>query len=446
MVAGAEIPLPGAGSETPGEPALSFARPGMRRYLLLFLLVLINALSYVDRHLLPAFASQISADLDLSRQQFGLLTGFAFVTVYAVSGPLMGMLADRYNPSRVIAAGMVIWSVMTCFTGMAKNFLQLLLPRMAIGVGEATLHPSAAGILSRLFDARNRATVFGVFFMGSHLGLGLAYWLAGSFGESVGWRQMFLILGIFGIALSGVLLLTSRGMGLGSSDRLLDGKSAQGSPSIRAMSRDLLLAFRNIPEFRYAVLGMSQLHMLYASTQFMQLWLVADKGLEQTFASSIYGSVYLLVAIPAALLGGISADWFTRRFSTTRSLFVVLVIVSTAPLLLLFRLSQADGELFYIGMGASVFLLSFPYGALFSLVLDSAPDNIQSTAAGFTMFVANVLIIGTGTYLLGLSADLLAAAGVVEPLTKSLIMADIVTILSVLFYIRLHLATRHDAN
>jgi MFS family permease len=100
--------------------------------------VIINALSCVDRQLLPAFASQISADLELSRQQFGILTGFARVAVYVLSGPLMGMLADRYNPSRVIAAG----------------------------------------ILGRLVDAHNRATVFGLFFMGSHIDLGLAYWLA----------------------------------------------------------------------------------------------------------------------------------------------------------------------------------------------------------------------------------------------------------------------------
>ena len=97
----------------------------MHRYTLFLLLVAINILSYVDRHLLPAFASQISADLDLSRQQFGLLTGFAFVTVYALSGPLMGVLADRLNAAKVIACGILLWSVMTVFTGMAKSFLQI---------------------------------------------------------------------------------------------------------------------------------------------------------------------------------------------------------------------------------------------------------------------------------------------------------------------------------
>ena len=419
-----------------------------RSYLLFLLLVLINALSYADRHLLPAFASQISADLELSRQQFGLLTGFAFVSVYAVSGPLMGMLADRYNPSRVIAICLVIWSVMTCFTGMAKNFLHILLPRMAIGVGEAALHPSAAGILSRIFDAKNRATVFGLFFMGSHVGMGLAYWLAGNVGETTGWRQLFFILGALGILLSGVLLLAARGMPEIASGEAEHPASpvSSGKPTFRSMSRDLVTAFRYEPNFRYAVLGMSLLHMLYASSQFMQLWLVADKGMAQSVASSLYGTVYLAIAIPSGILGGLAADWFCRRFNSSRAMFVVLVMLCSGPLLLLFRVTPASQHMFLVGMAASVFLLSFPYGAIFSLVLDNTPENIQSTAVGFTMFVANVLVIGTGTYLVGLGADLMGDFGVAEPLTRTLLCADTITLCSGLIYFKLHLKLKRQTK
>ena len=67
----------------------------------------INIIGFIDRHLLPAFGSQIIAELDLTRQQFGLLTGFAFVAVYALSGPIMGVLADRYNPAKVVTGLLV---------------------------------------------------------------------------------------------------------------------------------------------------------------------------------------------------------------------------------------------------------------------------------------------------------------------------------------------------
>ncbi|MDD9961136.1 MAG: MFS transporter [Gammaproteobacteria bacterium] len=424
-------PLPPSEQQTPPTTA--------SRYYVLALLVLINVLSYVDRHMLPAFAAQITVELDLSRQQFGLLTGFAFVAVYALSGPVMGVLADRFNPSRVIAWGIALWSAMTWLTGLSRNFLQILLPRMAVGIGEATLHPAAAGILGRLFAPSQRATVFGLFFMGSHIGLGLAYWLAGTLGEAIGWRMMFMTLGAAGLLLALVLVASARFKPKSFAppvDPAGEGDSAAASAG--TVVRALIASVRGNAAFRQAVLGISLLHAIYASGQFMQLWLVTEKGLPESTASSLYGSVYLLCAIPAAMLGGLAADWFARRFHTTHALFVALVGAATWPLVILFRVAVPESASFYLGMGATVFLLAFPYGAMISLVLNEAPRSIQSTAIAFTMFAANVLVIGTGTYAIGLFSDLLEAQQVAAPLTKALLGADLVVLVAIMLYFRLH--------
>ena len=428
--AAANAPPSPADQQTPATTA--------SRYYVLALLVLINVLSYVDRHMLPAFAAQITAELDLSRQQFGLLTGFAFVAVYALSGPVMGVLADRFNPSRVIAWGIALWSAMTWLTGLSRNFLQILLPRMAVGIGEATLHPAAAGILSRLFAPTQRATVFGLFFMGSHIGLGLAYWLAGTLGEAIGWRMMFMVLGAAGLALALVLVVSARLKPQAFSPPVDPNGERMAAGSVRSVVGALFSAVRGNAAFRQAVLGISLLHAIYASGQFMQLWLVTEKGLPESTASSLYGSVYLLCAIPAAMLGGLAADWFSRRFHTTHALFVALVGAATWPLVILFRVAVPESASFYLGMGATVFLLAFPYGAMISLVLNEAPRSIQSTAIAFTMFAANVLVIGTGTYAIGLFSDLLEAQQVAAPLTKVLLGADLVVLLAIFLYFRLH--------
>lgn len=412
------------------------------RYYVLALLVLINVLSYVDRHMLPAFAAQITAELDLSRQQFGLLTGFAFVAVYALSGPVMGVLADRFNPSRVIAWGIALWSAMTWLTGLSRNFLQILLPRMAVGIGEATLHPAAAGILSRLFAPTQRATVFGLFFMGSHIGLGLAYWLAGTLGETIGWRMMFMVLGVAGLFLALVLVASARFQPKSFAPPVDPTAKDDNVASVRKVVGRLLDAVRHNAAFRQAVLGISLLHAIYASGQFMQLWLVAEKGLPESTASSLYGSMYLLCAIPSAMLGGLAADWFVRRFRTTHALFVALVGAATWPLVILFRVAAPESASFHLGLGAAVVLLTFPYGAMISLVLNEAPRSIQSTAIAFTMFIANVLVIGTGTYAIGLFSDLLEAQQVAAPLTKVLLGTDVVVLLAIILYFRLHRLVR----
>jgi predicted MFS family arabinose efflux permease len=419
------------------------------RYYVLALLVLINVLSFVDRHMLPAFATQITADLELSRQQFGLLTGFAFVAVYALCGPLMGILADRFNPSRIIVIGIALWSAMTWLTGLSKNFVQILLPRMAIGVGEASLYPAAVGMLSRLFDPRQRATVLGLFFMGSHIGLGLAYALAGTVGEAIGWRSMFFILGGSGVALALLLVVSARLAPRSFAPPIEHSAQDDATPSAGAVVRELLHAARSNPQFRLAVVAISLLHAIYAASQFMQLWLVTERGLSQSTAASLYGSVYLLCAIPASILGGLAADWFAHRFRSTRALFVALVGLAAWPLLILFRLSAPDSAGFYVGMVASVFLLTFPYGAMVALVLEQAPRSIQSTATAFTMFVANVLVIGTGTFAIGYFGDLLEVRQVAEPLTKALLGADAVVLLAIALYFRLHRSIRsrtHDTG
>ena len=75
---------------------------------ILTLLTLLNILSLTDRFLIAAFGAQITTELSLSNQQFGLLTGFGFVLFYAVAGPFMGILADRFGASRLLGIGILL--------------------------------------------------------------------------------------------------------------------------------------------------------------------------------------------------------------------------------------------------------------------------------------------------------------------------------------------------
>lgn len=397
---------------------------------------LINMLSYVDRMLLPAFGTQISADLGLSRQEFGFVTGFAFVTVYALCGPVMGALADRFNPARVLTVGIAVWSVMTALTGRAQSFISVLIPRLFIGAGEATLHPAAIGVFNRLFSPTRRATVLSLFILGGHMGVGLSYWIAGTFGESVGWRTLFVTLGAAGL-LFGLLLWFFVGPEVDSRPPT-DDAPARGQSELGDIFRTMLSALRVSTRLRVAIVGFSLVHMLYASNQFMQIWLATERGFDEFEASTLFGSAYLLVAIPSGLLGGFVADWFTDRFATTKALFLCCIYLLTGPTLFLLRLADPESMLFDVGLYGSIFLLTFPYGALLACVLDEAPPEIQSTATGFTMFSCNVLVIGGGTWFVGAAADWLSTQGVSAPLTASLLAGDVVTLCCVGCFAWLH--------
>ena len=402
---------------------------------LLALLIALNVLSLTDRFLLAAFGTQIVEDLNLSHQQFGLLTGFGFVLFYALAGPITGLLADRFGASRILTAGIVLWSAMTALTGQAKGFIGMMIPRAFVGIGEATLNPAATAVLSRAFDSQHRAVVLGLYFMGGHIGVALAYQIAGI--PSIEWRGVFTWLGVIGIGMAGLLVAFARSM----PDTLGRPESAESkgsTSSVKGLIGELLTHAKRNTTLQLAILGMALLHLIYAEIQFMQIWLASERGYSPDEASALYGQVYLLTSVPAALLGGALADLMARHPSFNRASFVVAVIILTLPLVFLFRIAEPGSALFLTGMVASVALFTLPYGAMIAIILDQVPDDIKASTTALTMFTVNVLIIGSATYFLGLASDIFASIDVDEPMSSALLIMDTLLILSLVAYARLH--------
>ena len=405
-------------------------------FLVLVLLTALNILSLTDRFLIAAFGAQITTELDLSNQQFGLLTGFGFVLFYALAGPLMGVLADRFGASRLLGIGILLWSAMTALTGQAKSFIGVMLPRAFVGVGEATLNPAASAILSKTFDQKYRATVLGVYFMGGHIGIALSYQIGGI--EGFDWRQAFITLGITGLMLAAILMMLAR-FNAGIFGEESSSQKTMTDASLGHLIGVLKAHLVQNATLRLAILGMALVHLIYAEIQFLQLWLVSERGFSPQEASSLYGKVYLLTALPASIAGGVAADWLANRAGFNRASFIFAVILCTLPFVVLFRFSDPSSTWFLVGMIASVTLFTLPYGAMISTILDQVPETIRASTTAMTMFAANVLVIGFATYGLGLASDLFADMGRSEPLTDSLLILDGLLVLSLLTYSRLHL-------
>ena len=168
-------------------------------YLAFFLLL--NIFNFVDRNLLIAFAPQIKADFDLTNVEWGLLTGVYFLFFYSVFGIFMGVLGDKFSRMKIAAAGVFLWSLMTAFTGIAKNFSHLIVARALIGVGESALTPNSISMLSDVYDQSKRGTASAIYYLGIPLGVGFGMLIAAYFGPIVGWRTVFISLGIIGMIL-----------------------------------------------------------------------------------------------------------------------------------------------------------------------------------------------------------------------------------------------------
>jgi len=193
-----------------------------RAWAMVSLLTVAYVVSFVDRYILSLLVDPIKADLGLTDFQMGLLLGPAFGIFYATMGLPLGLLADRSRRTWIVAAGITLWSAATALSGFAKNFTQMFIARLSVGVGEATLSPCAMSLIADSFPEERRGKPIAMY--GSAISVGSAIaallgaavltWAKASGGISlpvVGtlapWQVAFLTVGVPGVLLAIPFLL-----------------------------------------------------------------------------------------------------------------------------------------------------------------------------------------------------------------------------------------------
>ena len=194
-----------------------------RAWGMVVLLTIAYAISFVDRQIINLMVEPIKADLQLSDTQISLLLGFAFGLFYTIMGIPLGRAADKYNRRNLIVGGMTLWCLMTAASGLARNFTQLFIARLGIGVGEAALSPAALSVISDSFPPEKRTSPIGFYNSAIYIGSGLAMLLGGAIiqivssappidapfiGELLPWQTTFIIVGIPGLIVAFIIALT----------------------------------------------------------------------------------------------------------------------------------------------------------------------------------------------------------------------------------------------
>jgi MFS family permease len=151
--------------DAPSESALA-----RRRAYTLGLLLLIYVMNFVDRSILSILLQPIKAEFQPSDTALGLLSGIAFAAIYSTLGIPIALWADRGSRKTIVSASLFVWSAMTALCGTATSFVQLLLARIGVGVGEAGCSPPAHSMIADSFPPERRATAFGIYSLGIPIG------------------------------------------------------------------------------------------------------------------------------------------------------------------------------------------------------------------------------------------------------------------------------------
>lgn len=185
----------------------AYESAGGYRYFVLAILTLVYSFNFIDRQLLVILQESIKLEMGLSDAQLGLLSGFSFAIFYVSFGIPIARLADRSVRRNIVAIALAVWSGMTALSGFAQNYLQLLLARIGVAVGEAGGSPPAHAIISDIFEGERRATALAVYSMGINIGVLFGFLLGGWINEFYGWRTAFIVVGMPGVVLALLLRL-----------------------------------------------------------------------------------------------------------------------------------------------------------------------------------------------------------------------------------------------
>jgi predicted MFS family arabinose efflux permease len=189
------------------------ATPPSRGYLFIVIALssLVMAFRFIDALILGMLLPHIKIEFSLSDSQVGLIGGLPFALCYSLFAIPLAWLADtRLRRTRVIAASIAIWSIMTSLSGAATGFLMLFVLRMCVGAGEAGFAPATYSLFRDIFPDSWRRRSVAILGIGGNLGQFAALALGGWSVETFGWRTTYLIVGLPGIFLALIYLYTVR--------------------------------------------------------------------------------------------------------------------------------------------------------------------------------------------------------------------------------------------
>lgn len=203
------------------------------RWYVLILTCLIYTINIADRYVVSTVLEPIRTELQLSDKGVAFLTGVPLGLFYVTLGIPISWLADRSNRRNILGVCVLIWSGFTALCGLSRTYMQFLLSRIGVGSGEAGGTPTSNALLADYFPADRRPMAFTILALGAPLGAWLGADVAGAVANTYDWRAAFLALGVPGVLIGLLVLVTVREPARGRLDAVAVAQTASLTESLQ---------------------------------------------------------------------------------------------------------------------------------------------------------------------------------------------------------------------
>jgi MFS family permease len=361
----------------------------------LAVLTAIHLFAQMDRIALAILLEPIKAELDLSDQQLGLLSGIAFALFYAVLGLPLARIADRASRTRLLAVCLTLWTAMTTLSGFSRNFGQLFITRVGVGVGEAGCLPAAYSLISDSFPRAKRTLATAIFQCGGTIGISVGTLIVGLLGHYLGWRACLQIIGLAGLPVALLIFFTVP-------EPKRDAPAKTAAESMRTVTR-VLWSRPAVVHFTiaYSLVGISAMGI----GQWHPTYLIRSFGLTMAQVGAWQGLATAIGSVLGMLAGGIAANWLAQRDTRWELWIPALATGFTFPCAVLLALSPSA----WMAITAKVVMAvgsSVAAGVAIAALQAFVEPHRRATAIAIVLFLHSLIGLGLGPYLVGLVSDL----------------------------------------
>lgn len=387
------------------------------RSYVLFALIVVYTFNFIDRQILGILAIPIQQELGFSDTQLGLMRGVSFALFYSTLGVPVAILADRYSRVRIMTVALTLWSAFTMVCGLAGNFVQMFLARMAVGVGEAGGVAPAYSIVSDYFPPNKRAMALGVYSFGIPLGSAIGIVFGGVIATVLDWRSAFFIVGGLGLLIAPIFLLTVREPERGALD-------TPGVKVVPAPFKDVLGTLLKKPSFWLLAIGAACSSIVgYGMFAWMPAFLVRTFGDvlpgamawvpsfllppnpgPLLYAAYFYGALLAIGGVAGIWMGGAIADRFGPKFKGVYALTPAVAFTLTVPLMLIGLNTNSLLTTFLVFLLPTAFSLAW-LGPAITAFQSMVGANMRATAGAVFLLVNNLIGIGFGDFFIGRMSD-----------------------------------------
>lgn len=373
------------------------ASSALERWYVLLIMMLGYAINIADRYVVTTVMENMRLELKLTDSGIAFLTGIPLAVFYVTLGIPLSWLADKANRRNILAAALIVWSGMTAFCGLSQNYLQFLLARIGVGVGEAGGTPPANSIIADYFQAARRPMAMTIFALGAPLGAWMGADMAGYVANLYGWRAAFLVLGVPGLLLGLIVFLTIREPKRGR----LDASDEASKPTFM---QSMAFLWKQKACVHVVMGGGVSALWGWGLMWFTPTFLQRIYHLNVAEAGALVGPIHLIAGTVATVV----TAWLLaqRAFDNPKNVLWLLaggVFLATFPSFYAFY--THDINVAKLMLWLFIPAIYFYIGPAMALIQNLAPAKMRATFIAVSLLVANVLNLIVAPQAVGFLSD-----------------------------------------